>query len=153
MSGQLDKVAADLSRIPAPPEGAEGEEPQADATAVAKAKADNPLVAALRFVAADAMAKTIPLECPFEWDGTVYSSVTARKLTYAEVTRVYERAKDGDGEVKLIEFYAEMTGLPAAVIRGMESGDAQAVVEGCYPFLPRQLRSETSPSTSQSGGA
>lgn len=152
MSGQLDQVEADLSRIPMPPEGAEGE-PQTVAAAVAKAKADNPLVAALEFIDDGAMSKTIDLEYPFVWSGKLYSSVTARRLIYAEVTRVYERAKDAEGEVKLIELYAEMTGLPAEVIRGMESGDAQAVVEGCYPFLPRQLRSETSLSTSQSGGA
>jgi len=152
MSGQLDRVKADLSRIPAPPEGAEGE-PQADAAAVATAKADDPPVATLKFVDDYAMFKSIDVEHPFEWEGTVYYSVNARRLSYAEVTRVYERAKDGDGEVKLLEFYAEMTSLPAEVIRGMESGDAQAVIEGCYPFLPRQLRSETSPSTSQSGGA
>lgn len=143
-------VKADFRQVPVPPDGAEGEPQGARRQATVAAEED---VAALAFLSPGAMSKTIPLEWPFAFGGVEYHSVTARRLSYAEVARVYERAKDADGEVKLIEFYAEMTGLPAAVIRGLESGDGHAVIEGCHPFLPRQLRADGSPSTSQSGGA
>jgi hypothetical protein len=143
-------VKADFARVPVPPEGAEGEPFARPQAAPAATQED---VAALVFLEPGAMTKTIPLEYGFVFGGVEYRSVTARRLSYAEVARVYERAKDAEGEVKLIEFYAEMTGLRAAVIRGLEGGDGHAVIEGCHPFLPRQLRTVGSPSTSQSGGA
>lgn len=141
-------IKADFEQAPLPPEGAEGEP-------VAEVKKVEPEleVATLIFLDPGAMEKSIPLNWPFVWNGVEYHGVTARRLSYAEVARVYERAKDAEGDVKLIEFYAEMTGLPAAVLRGMESGDGQAVIEGCYPFLPRRMVAETSSSTSGNGGA
>lgn len=110
-------------------------------------------VAALQFLDPASMSTTVPFDHPFTWDGVRHDGVVVRRLSFAEVGRVYERARDADGSVPIVEFYAEMTGLPAAVIRGMEAGDAQKIVDAGHPLLPRQLRSEISTSTSESGDA
>lgn len=138
-------IAADFSKIPLPPEGAEGEKATQVEKPVAAAE-----VAVIEFLDPAARATEIPLDFPFVWDGREIVSVTARRLTFAEVMRVSEMApKDADGGIALIHFYAEMIGLPAPVIRALDSDDGQRVQEGCFPFLPRSIAGSISKSTGE----
>lgn len=138
-------IAADFSKIPMPPEGAEGEAPARVAEPAAAAE-----VAVIEFLDPAARATEIPLDFPFVWDGREIVSVTARRLTFADVMRVSETApKDEDGAIALVHFYAEMTRLPAAVIRALDSDDGMRVQEGCFPFLPRSIAASISRSTAE----
>lgn len=135
-------IAADFSTIPLPPEGAEGEA----AEAVKPAPAED--VAVIEFLDPAARSTEIPLDFPFVWEGREVRGVTARRLTLGEVLRVSETApKDADGGIALVHFYAVMIGLPAAVVRALDSDDSQRVQEGCFPFLPRSITGSISRST------
>lgn len=136
-------IAVDFSTIPLPPEGAEGE---TAAEAAKPAAAED--VAVIEFLDPAARAKEIPLDFPFVWEGREVTRLVARRLTLGEVLRVSETApKDADGGIALVHFYAAMIGLPAAVIRALDSDDSQRVQEGCFPFLPRSITGSISRST------
>lgn len=146
VEGASTPIQADFSKIPLPPEGAEGEAPAKAAAAVAQAQE----TAAIEFLDPAARAKEIPLDFPIMWDGREIASVTARRLTLAEVVRVSETApKDDEGSIALVHFYAAMTGLPASVIRALDSDDSQRVQEECFPFLPRSITGSISRSTGE----
>lgn len=125
-------IAANFSKIPLPPEGAEGEAPAQVVKPAAAAE-----VAAIEFLDPASMEKAVDFAHPFRWDGVEWTGATVRRLTFAQVLRVQESApKDADGGVDLLDYYAVMTGLPAAVIRAMEAGDSKRLREACYDFLP-----------------
>jgi hypothetical protein len=139
---------ADFTNMPLPPEGAEGEPTSASGRPGEDKNSSRAeeSVAVLEFLDPAAMTKTVVLSFPFYLGGDVprrlVGELIVRRLSYAQVARVYERAAGG-GEVKLVEFYAEMTGLPAAVLRALEASDAQRIVDACHPFLPPAVRGES----------
>jgi hypothetical protein len=126
-------IAADFSSIPLPPEGTEGEATAKVAEPVAAAED----VALIEFLNPAAMRKRVPFAHPFRVDGMTFADAVVHRLTYAQVLRVQQTApKDADGNVDLLEFYAVMAAIPAAVIRAMEAGDSKRLREACYDFLP-----------------
>jgi len=82
----------------------------------------------------------VPLKFPFRFRGAVVDSVTVRRLTIGQVSSLVGRV--GGGEVSTFDIYAQMTALPAPVLRGMISDDGTAVTNVAYGFLPRSLRGE-----------
>lgn len=96
--------------------------------------APRPQVAALEFEGV--RFRDVPLEFPFTWDGQRVDVVTVRRLLTRQVA---ELCPDGNAP-DVFEVYAAMTGLPAPVLRGMDSDDGQAVAGAAWDFLPRLLR-------------
>jgi hypothetical protein len=115
---------------PAPPL----DPPPAGGEASAPAKAAPPEVAQLAFVGE--RAKTVPLSCPFELDGQRVDQVIVRRLVTADIASLVRDGRHAD----LYEIYAAMTGLSAAVLRGLDADDGQQVVEAAWDFLPQSLR-------------
>jgi hypothetical protein len=93
--------------------------------------------AQLKFTGEKKWTVVVPLEFPFEHEGRLVEVVTVRRLTVAEMGALANARGD---QVTLWDAYAAMTGLPEAVLRGMEAGDGAAVTDITYDFLPRQLR-------------
>ncbi|KPF98799.1 hypothetical protein IP86_10735 [Rhodopseudomonas sp. AAP120] len=93
-----------------------------------------PPVAILDF--AGERRKVFPLTQPFDWNGASVSEITVRRLAMVDVDKLVSEKRHGD----LYEIYAEMTGLPAAVLRGMDADDGEAMMEAGADFLPRSLR-------------
>jgi len=135
---------------PPPPEGMAGE-PQ-EAAAPAKPAAMLREIAALDFLDPAAVRREEPFVHPFRLDGREVRGFTARKLTLGEVGRIVE-AMRADEDADLIVFYEVMTGLPAAVIRGLIEEDGQKLVDTCYPFLPRVAQTLISLQTPEAGDA
>jgi hypothetical protein len=133
-------IAADFSQIPLPPEGAEGEKATQEAKAPVPAE-----VAVIEFLNPRGMEKRVEFVHPFRWTGVCWAGVTVRRLIFAQVLHVQESApKDADGGIDLLEYYAVMTGLPAAVIRAMEAGDSKRLREAAYDFLPHDEEAKAS---------
>ena len=109
--------------------------PAATVEAEAPAAAPPP-VAVLQFQAGDLRSKRIPLDWPFDVDGVTIDAITVRRLPMATVNQLVasERYRD------LYEIYAEMTGLPAGGLRGLDADDGERVLGACWDFLPRLLR-------------
>jgi hypothetical protein len=133
VSGDRDALEgapkSDFANIPLPPDETEGEP-----VAAAAAPAAPPLVAVLDFL--EPRRLETPFAHPFRWNGEEVRGFAARRLSLAEVGRLVESAR-GQEDFDPIEFYSVMTGLPAAVIRGLDADDGELLVETCYPFLPR----------------
>lgn len=99
----------------------------------------------LEFVG-DKYKKVVDLEFPFVLKGEIVEKVTVRRLRIGDVDRFIRRARAG--EFSTFDIYAEMTGLPAAVLRGLISEDGDNVTDACFDFLPRVLKAEPEPSES-----
>lgn len=93
--------------------------------------------AKLNFIGGKAWAKTIPLDYPFEYEGRVVSEITAHRMTTAEVGAVADQLGTAFTRWDLI---AAMVGLPVEVLRGLEAGDGDAVMEAAIDFLPKALK-------------
>jgi hypothetical protein len=100
-----------------------------------------PLVAVLDFVAD--RAKHIPLDFPFRFEGRLIEAIDVKRLPMAAVNNLVS----SDRYLDLYEIYAEMTGLPASVLRGLDGDDGTRVTEIAFDFLPRLL-AKVSASTS-----
>lgn len=96
-------------------------------------------IAELTFVG-EAHKKRIPIQHPFILNGETVDTVTVRRLRIGDVDRAIKRAQAGP--FSLFDIYAEMTGLPAAVLRGLIDEDGDKVTDACYDFLPRALRAD-----------
>ena len=138
-------VKPDLKAPPMalPPAGAPGE-----ATAQAVVPAKPAARAALKFLSPGNMSATHTLAHPFELDGANIAVVTIRRLTLGEVGEIISQ-----GSIELYDFYAAMTGLPVAVLRGLEGDDGQELLEACDPFLPRLALELFAAPTPPAGGA
>lgn len=88
--------------------------------------------------------KTIPLSFPFRLDGRVVSEIKVRRLRIGDVDRFIQKAR-GNG-FSTFDVYAEMTGFPVAVLRGLVDEDGDSVTDACFSFLPRILKPEPEPS-------
>ncbi|PZA12479.1 hypothetical protein DNX69_10925 [Rhodopseudomonas palustris] len=110
---------------------------EAPAETAAKMQSEPPpLVAVLQFQSGDLRSKRFQLDWPFELDGVTIDAITVRRLPMVTVNNLVasERYRD------LYEIYAEMTGLSAAVLRGLDSDDGELITGACWDFLPRLLR-------------
>lgn len=105
--------------------------PESEPTAEA---AVSPIVATLDFELA--RSKSIELDYPFQFEGRRIDTIVVRRLSMGAVNRLVADERHRD----LHEVYAEMTGLPAAVLRGLDGDDGIRVAEVAYDFLPRLLR-------------
>jgi hypothetical protein len=139
---------------PPPPPGAEGEAAAIAASPASAKAAERPRaeVASLRFLDPGALSRAVPLAHPFEHEGGVVDVVTVRRLTVAEVGAVMERY-GADDQIELFDFYAAMSGLPAAVLRGLIDDDGAEVVAAARPLLPRLATALFFPSISEAGAA
>jgi hypothetical protein len=142
--GVESAIKSDFSQIPVPPEGAEGE-PAAEQDARATRDAERPQIALLEFEEPEKMLAEQSLKHPFRWNGEWLRKVKIRRLTFAEAMRVSETARNEGRELTNIDLFAAMTGLPAAVIRGMEAGDGDRVTNACLPFFPQSEGESDSP--------
>lgn len=93
--------------------------------------------ATLTFTGGKAWSKVVQLDFPFEHEGRTVSEITVRRLTTAEMGEVASRHGD---ELDQWDIFAVMTGLPAAVLRGLEAGDGDEVTGVAYDFLPRTVK-------------
>lgn len=95
---------------------------------------------ALEFLDPGRRIKTVPLKHPFRWNGTDVSSISVRRLATAEVASWRERVTANQADS--YDLYATMTGLPAPVLRGLDSDDGEDVLAAAFDFLPRWLQQE-----------
>lgn len=147
-----DPTIVTFEEIPLPPrelweELSNGEPAQLEANELTASKAvtlpeadDLPPVATLEFVNS-AHQQEVPLKHPFKWKGRVVDVVTVKRLTLGQVDIFVRRA--AKTSFSTFDIYAEMTGLPADVLRGLVDEDGDAVVDVAYDFLPRQLKAES----------
>jgi hypothetical protein len=80
----------------------------------------------------DARTKTIPLEWPLTYDGEMYTEVTIRRLTGAEVSDFFAQPAESRR--------LPMFDCPADVIDALDADDSMAVSEAVMGFLPRSMR-------------
>lgn len=86
------------------------------------------------------VATTVPLEFAFDHPELGHiASVIVRRLTVGQVGDILDR-RSRTSAPDLYDIYAEMTQLPAPVLRGLEAGDGGRVVEVCWDFLPPVFR-------------
>ncbi len=85
------------------------------------------------------MWRDVPLKFPFNHvDLGHVSSIRVRRLTVGEVGDMLDRRDPKAPD--MFDIYAAMTGIPAAVLRGLEACDGEEVTGVCFDFLPRLLR-------------
>lgn len=119
------------------PAAADQIQPQTSpAPASGQAVEAKPAMAELAFIGD--RSEVVPLKFPFVWNGQEVREIRINRLTIGQANEILMRPAD----VKMTNFdiYARMTGLPAAVLRGLDSEDGQAVTDKAYDFLPRSLR-------------
>jgi hypothetical protein len=80
----------------------------------------------------DARTKTIPLEWPIAYDGELYTDVTIRRLTGAEVSAFFSQPEESRR--------LPMFDCPADVLDALDADDSAAVSEAVMGFLPRSMR-------------
>lgn len=95
-----------------------------------------PTPAPPRFVGGPPREKTIVLEHPVEYDGTVYETVTVRKMLAREIEDFVEQVRAG-GSPSL-----PMIDIPGVVLDHLSADDFWFVNQAINNFLPRQLRTE-----------
>lgn len=117
----------------------------ASPAAVAPSAAPVEPIADLQFVG-EAHRRIIPLHFPFTLGGKMIEAITVRRLRIGDVDRFIKRAQAGS--FSTFDVYAEMTQLPADVLRGLIDEDGDAVTDACFDFLPRSLRPEPAPQES-----
>lgn len=85
------------------------------------------------------MGRDVPLKFPFDHAllGHV-SRIHVRRLTVGEVGDILDKRDPKAPD--MFDIYEIMTGIPAAVLRGLEAGDGEEVTGVCFDFLPRLLR-------------
>lgn len=84
--------------------------------------------------------KTLTLCVPVEFNGTVYTEVSIRKLKGRDFIALQKMA--GDEDVALL---AIVSGLPAVVIEELDADDYIAITEASQRFLPRSFRAAAAP--------
>lgn len=103
-------------------------------TTPAAATSKPPLVAELSF--RDPRSKVVPIDHAFDFDGRTVTEVQIRRLSMVAVDKLVDEGRHGD----LYEVFSEMTGLPAPVLRAMDSDDGDRLIAEGKDFLPRVLR-------------
>lgn len=135
-----EPILATEGEIPLPPLEMFGEldnsQPIEPARSSSRSERHKP-AATLTFTGGKVWSKVVPLDFPFEHEGRTVSEITVRRLTTAEMGEVASRHGD---ELDQWDIFAVMTGLPAAVLRGLEAGDGDEVTGVAYDFLPRTVK-------------
>lgn len=132
------KLDVDLSDIPLPPAELVDE---LDNQAPGNVEPPEELeVATLDFFGDELPTWEHPLKFPFRWEGVSYKAIVVSQLTTAQVGGIFQRARAAKRMPELMDVYAEMTGLPAKVLRALPSIDGDPVTEKCWDFLPPSLR-------------
>lgn len=80
----------------------------------------------------------VPLEYEFPFGGRTISEITVRRLSIGEVGNLIDSLPAD--RIDNFDVYAAMTGLPAAILRGLVDVDGERVTEACYDFLHRSFR-------------
>jgi len=138
-----DTITVPEGEIPMPPPDMWAELDNSEAavetvpTTAAPSRTTEKETARLVFTGSAAWSKEVLLDFPFEWEGRVVDTITVRRLTTAEMGEVVTRTGEGFDQW---DVFAAMTRLPAAVLRGLEAGDGDAVTGVAWDFLPRALR-------------
>lgn len=86
--------------------------------------------------------KTVPLSVPVEFNGTVYSEVSIRKLKGRDFIQLQKMT--GDEDIALLTI---VTALPAAVIEELDADDFVTLSEAAQSFLPRSFRAAGEPTS------
>lgn len=92
------------------------------------------------FVGGKPRARTIALEWPLKLGDKVYTSVTVRRLTVAEIETFVEEAKDSAKQTIAAPKWPPMCDVPPAVLEALDPDDQDAISEAIMDFLPRRLR-------------
>lgn len=141
-----DPLEIAVEEIPLPPEDIASEMLEDEIGAVARenatARRPAPEVAALEFVGGKPRSVTVPLDFPFRRGDETVTEITVRRLNGYEVAALAGRIVKPEGGYELYDVYAEMTGVPAAQLRGLDQDDGVAVLEACRDFLPRIMRAD-----------
>lgn len=127
--------APQIARV-TPPPGSPNDPARAEPPAAAVPKTAPVEVASLAFTGT-AREKTLPLQFPFDLDGKHHNEVRIRRLTTQEVGDLMGA---GSRSLDLYQVYSVMTGLPPAVLRGLDAEDGLTVTGVCSGFLPRLLK-------------
>ncbi|EFO32139.1 conserved hypothetical protein [Roseibium sp. TrichSKD4] len=118
-------------RAATPQEIAKAEEKQADVAAKPAA----------RFVSKKERSRTVVLEYPVEYDGTVYEELKPGRLSGAEVSEFAEILRGiPDGESYQVQMVAFFCRVPEDVIAALDSDDFLEVSDAASDFLPRKLQ-------------
>lgn len=135
---QKNPVEVSLSSIPLPPADLvdQLDNDRAADTGVGAEEPDEAVT--LEFCGDELPERTFPLRFPFKWEGVRHDAVTVRQLSVAEVGRLVSR--QGGRSIAHMDIYAEMTGLPAKVLRALPAADGDPIIEGCFDFLPPFFR-------------
>ena len=104
----------------------------------AKAAAE---IAELDFDQPDAFTVVVPITHTFRWDGKRVESIPLQRLSTGAVGALLDRL-DGGERLMLTDIYAEMSGLPAAVLRGLKDVDGEEVSRKARPFFAPRLRGD-----------
>jgi hypothetical protein len=107
---------------------------EAPAAAAEAPSVAEPVAALLQF--AGERHKRVTLSFPFMDNGVQRDVVVINRLTMSHVDRLVREGRHSD----LYEIFAEMTGLPAPVLRGMDADDGERMIAEGADFLPRSLR-------------
>lgn len=134
-------LTIDAKDIPLPPEHLVD---QLDNQAPAAEPDETPAeVATLDFFGDEMPEWTHPVRFKFRWQGVPVEAITVRQLSVQQVGGIFRRARAAGRMPDLFDVYAEMTGLPAKVLRALPSVDGDPVTGMCWDFLPPSLRPET----------
>lgn len=128
-------IGAEQEQFPLPPTELIDEMLRQEAASVPARPTIEP--AKLNFVGGKLWSKTVPLDFAFELEGRVVSGITVRRLTTAEIGDVADQL--GTAFTRW-DLGAAMTGFPVEVLRGLEAGDGDAVMEVVIDFLPKALK-------------
>lgn len=87
--------------------------------------------------------QAFPLTYPFRWQGERVDTVTVRQLTTAQMGQIVGRFSATGRGPDLMDIYAEMCGLPVAVLRALPATDGDPILDKAWDFLPPSLRPAT----------
>jgi hypothetical protein len=84
------------------------------------------------FVDGSKRSETVPLDWPIEYNGTVYSAVSVRRLTVADIRKMAEADEPSQ--------HFPMYDVPNEVLDMLDADDATKLNEVTGRFLPRSFR-------------
>ena len=108
--------------------------------------------AAPKFVGGPPRSEVVKLDYPVEFDGKLWTEITVRRMTAAEVSDWASRARAADDATD-IRF--PMFDAPNEVMDGLDVDDDERVQEVASRFLPRRFRvpAESKEHGPESGGS
>ena len=95
-------------------------------------------------------SRTIDLEWPVEFEGTVYETITIRRLSAREVADFIESLRDDPNKD---EARWPMYDVPGAVLDALDDDDSLTLNEVALAFLPRRFRAAPDAASTQSTGS